>query len=416
MLREAIALDTGFAAAWGALGMNYISMRILDSAAAALREALRRPDRLSDAERYRLTGDAAYALDGDLPAAISAYGLYLNEVGHSMGGRNNRGLFLTALGRYEEALDDFRAAVADNRFGGQLSQIPLLNEAATLVVLGRSGEARTIARQLTGPGAAYIALMLRAVDGRWAEADSLAGPAATDPEAPPWLRMQAIAVQASARASAGDPAGADALLRLAAAGHTGSEARWYEHARLVLALAAGGAPPPLSDRVSRDSMPGGILLRGLWAAARGDAAAAGPRLDSLGGLNDTDRRRLRGGPEFLRALLALRSGRAGEAVSIIGPAAAAGENDGTNLDRVGSFALRLVAADAWAAAGRVDSAAAMGTLALQSLRMPPGMIALRGLPCSLAGPRVADWRRRAGLPPLHAAGCEPLHSSQRRAQ
>ena len=415
MLREAIALDTGFAAAWGALGMNYINMRILDSAAAALKEALRRPDRLSDAERYRLTGDAAYALDGDLPAAISAYSLYLDEVGHSMGGRNNRGLFLTALGRYEEALDDFRQAVADNRFGGQLSQIPLLNEAATLVVLGRSGEARSVARQLTGPGAVYIALLLRAADGRWAEADSLATEAETDPEAPPWLRMQAIAVQASARAAAGDPAGADKLLRLAADSHVGSEARWYEHARLLLAIAAGGSPPPLSDRASRDTMPGGILLRGLWAAARGDGAAAGPRLDSLGRLPDADRRRLRGDPEFLRALLALRSGRAREAVAIIGPAAATGENDGTNLDRVGSFALRLVAADAWAAAGQVDSAAAIGTLALESLRMPPGMIALRGLPCSLAGPRVSSWRRRAGLAPLRAAGCETLNSSQRRA-
>jgi serine/threonine-protein kinase len=416
LLREAIALDTGFAAAWGALGMNYINMRVLDSAADALREALRRPGRLSDAERYRLTGDAAYALDGDLPAAISAYSLYLDAVGHSMGGRNNRGLFLTALGRYEDALDDFRQAAADNRFGGQLSQIPLLNEAATLVVLGRTGEARTVARQLTGPGAAYIALMISAVDGRWAEADSLAGRAAADPEAPPWLRMQAIAVKASALAAAGDPASADASLRLAASGHAGSESRWYEHARLLLALAAGSAPPPLSDRASRDTLPGGILLRGLWAAARGDAAAAGPRLDSLGRLPDIDRRRLRGGPEFLRALLALRSGRPGEAIGLIGPSAVAGENDGTNLDRIGSFDLRLVAADAYAAAGRVDSAAAMGTLALSSVRMPPGMIALRGLPCSLAAPRVNDWRRRAALPPLQATGCEALHSSQGRAQ
>ncbi|MBA2627852.1 MAG: protein kinase, partial [Gemmatimonadales bacterium] len=155
LLREALALDTGFAAAWAALGMNYISLRSLDSAAAALREALRRPDRLSDAERYRLTGDAAYAIDGDLPAAVSAYALYLNEVGRSPGGRNNRGLFLTAMGRYEEALVEFQRAVADNRFGGQISQIPLLNQTATLVVLGRNAEARNVARGLVGPPATY---------------------------------------------------------------------------------------------------------------------------------------------------------------------------------------------------------------------------------------------------------------------
>jgi serine/threonine-protein kinase len=416
MLREAIALDTGFAAAWGALGMNYINMRNLDSAAIALREALQRPDRLSDAERYRLTGDAAYALDGDLPGAINAYGLYLDQVGRSMGGRNNRGLFLSALGRYEDALEDFRQAVADNRFGGQLSQIPLLNQAATLIILGRSGEARIVERQLTGPGATYIALMLRAADGQWAEADSLAVRAATDPAAPPWLRMQAVAVKASALAAAGDPPGADVVLRAAAAAQAGSEARWYEQARLLLALSAAGAPPPLSDRVSRDTMPGAILLRGLWAAARGDSAGARSRSDSLARLGEADRRRIGGGTAFLRALLALRSGRPREAVALIQPAALAGENDGTNLDRVSSIALRLVAADAYAALGRTDSAATMGSLALASTRMPPGMIALRGIPCTLARPRVVDWRRRTGRGPLRAAGCETLHSSQGRAQ
>jgi hypothetical protein len=163
-------------------------------------------------------------------------------------------------------------------------------------------------------------------------------------------------------------------------------------------------------------MPGAILLRGLWAAARGDSAGARNRSDSLARLGEADRRRIGGGTAFLRALLALRSGRPREAVGLIQPAALGGENDGTNLDRVSSFALRLVAADAYAALGRTDSAATTGSLALTSTRMPPGMIALRGIPCTLAWPRVVDWRRRAGLGPLRAAGCETLHSSQGRGQ
>ncbi len=397
LLREAVALDTGFAAAWGALGMNYISMRNLDSARLALSEALRRPARLSDAERYRLSGDAAYALDGDLPAAVRWYGLYIEQSGRSVGGHNNRGLFLTALGRYEEALGDFQASVRDDQFGGELSQIPLLNMAATLVVLNRIPEAEAAASRLTGPAATYVALLFDAVSGRWARADSLAAGSVADPAAPPWLRMQAVSVTASARAVAGDRAAADVVLRTAAEAHAGSEARWYEHARLLLALAAGGAPPPLSTRVAADTVPGAILLRGLWAAARGNSV--GVFRDSLAARSAAERRRLGTGPVVLDALAALRSGHPAEAIRLVAPLAAEGENDATNPDRVGTSALRLLAADAYAAAGRSDSAAVIGALAFRSLRMPPGSLGLRGAACAIASPRVTVWRQHAGLPP-----------------
>jgi tetratricopeptide (TPR) repeat protein len=405
LLHEAIALDTGFAAAWGAMGMNFISMRNLDSARFALGEALRRPERLGDAERYRFSGDAAYALDGDLASAVRWYGLYIGQPGHSLGGRNNRGLFLSALGRYEEALADFQGAVAEDHFGGEMSQIPLLNAAATLVVLGRIPEARLTARRLTGPGATYASVLITSVSGRWAEAESLAAGSVADPAAPPWLRMQAVSITASALAFRSGAPAADRTLRAAAEANAGSESRWYEHARLLLALAADTVPPPLSGRVAADTMPGGVLLRGLWAAARGDTVTASAYRDSLSGRSTVERRRLGAGPAFLTALLALRLGRPAETIRLIAPAAADGENDATNLDRISTIALRLLTANAYAALGRSDSAAVLGSLATGSLRMPPGMLALRGIPCAIARPRVTVWRRRAGMPPLADAGC-----------
>ncbi len=408
LLREAVTLDTGFASAWGAMGMNYISMRNLDSARLALGEALRRPERLSDAQRYRLEGDAAYALRYDLPAAVRWYGLFLEVMPHSTGGRNNRGLFLCSLGRYDEALADFQRAVADEHFGAAVAQIPLLNETAILVVLGRPAEARDSAHLLVPPASSYAALLLAAYAGDWRRGDSLAAASASDPAAPAWLRMQALAVMASARVMAGRPLDADRILHDAAEVNAGAEARWYEHARLLLALARREPPGPLSLRVARDTMPGALLLRGLWSAATGDTAVAAGRRDSLRRLPPLSLARLGHGPALLEALGALRAGQSGATLRLIGPAAAAGEDDATNLDRVGTMALRVVAADAYAMAGHADSAATLASAAIAAIRVPPGTVALRGIVCGLAGPRLLQWRRSSGQSPDPAIRCGPV--------
>nr|MBA2627431.1 hypothetical protein [Gemmatimonadales bacterium] len=226
-----------------------------------------------------------------------------------------------------------------------------------------------------------------------------------------------VGVTASALASRGLRAAADDALHAAAEAHAGAEARWYEQGRLLLALAAAAPMNELSRRVSRDTMPGGILLRALSAASRADASGVAARLDSITTLPAPSRRRLGSGPEMAEAILALRSARPAETVRLLAPAARGGENDGTNLDRVSSLSLRLLTADAYAAAGALDSAAAMGTLALESVRMPPGMLALRGVACAFAASRVNGWRARGGGRPLNVPGCvpAPVTSSTGRA-
>src|SRR5207237_193516 len=206
-LRGALSLDTGFAAVWHVIGWNYLNERMLDSARIAFAEALKRPDRLGVPRRYRVEAEAAYTMRYDLPAAVRACDLYLQHFPRSYSVLNNRGLYLLALGRYEDALADFARAVAAHPFGARQAQIQLLNQVATLVTLGQVDRARAAARDLTGPFATYIQLLLATATDDWVGADSVAAATAGAPSAPNWLRVQAVATAAAARAAVGGGGG-----------------------------------------------------------------------------------------------------------------------------------------------------------------------------------------------------------------
>jgi len=203
VLREALAMDTGFASAWYLIGWNYLNDRMLDSARIAFAEAVKRPNRLGIPRRYRVEADAAYAIRYDLVGAIRAYDLYLDHFPRSYSVLNSRGLYLTALGRYEEALHDFEQAVKVHPFGPSQAQIQVVNEAATLVSLGRVDEARVVARDLKGPFAEYMGLLLAVATDNWQEAESVAASVAAEPSSPNWLRAPAVATAASALAARG---------------------------------------------------------------------------------------------------------------------------------------------------------------------------------------------------------------------
>ena len=391
-LAEAIALDSGFAAAWAALGANYATARQIDSARLAYGRALALPHRLSPAELYRLRGDVAYALDHDLPSALRWYDLHLDERPQSVGGRSNRAVYRSALGRYEDAVDDLRAATTELPFGPEVAQPTLLNLAAMLVATGRTGEAEGVAERLTGAPARYVEILLALARSDWSSAERAARPAAGDSLAPPFLRIHAITAQASAHAALGAMERADGTLRAAVASSRGATARWYERARLLVALASDGPVPRRDDIVLHDTTMPARQLRALWAAASGDTIAARGVLGTLRAAAGRERAVLGEGPRLIDAWIAAQGGRWRVVIDSLAPVALAGEHDPTLLDRPDSFHLRWLVATAYERLGRPDSAAIHLGLLLEPTRMPPGHYALRGIPHRAARERLARLR------------------------
>jgi serine/threonine-protein kinase len=390
LLQEALALDTGFAAAWVTVAANYQTLRDLDSAGLALAEALRRPGRLSDAQRYRLEADAAYIMRYDLPGAVRWYDLLLQIAPRSISGHNNRAVFLYSLGRYDEALSGFRRAEELNPLGLEAAQIEVFNQTVTLLALGRDAEAGATARRLgPGPFADYAAQLLATYRGRWGEAESLSARLAAAPSTPPWVRVPAITVLAGAWAARGAVAAADSRLRTAAENATDASRTWFCNAALLLAAGIGRSPGAVPAWLLADTTSGGLLAGGLWAAMAGDSRTAAARLDAMEALPTAQLRRLGHGPTLLRAYDLAARGRWDEVTGLLAAAAVAGELDAGDLDEVSGTALRWLVGDAYARRGMPDSAAAMYELLLDPRRTPFSHLTLRGLIHSFASRRLA---------------------------
>ncbi len=382
LLREAVALDTAFSAAWAQIAVNHLDARQLDSAAAAVAKALERPERLTEAGQYRLRADAAYALDSDPAAAVRWYDRYLEVVKRSSGGRNNRALYLTMLGRWQEARSEFLRAAAENPRGPSAALMQRLNALSSAISLGHVDSARVELPALTGPFREYGELLINAAEGRWTDADHVAVGVLNDATAPAWLRMQAMTTHAASASATGRPDEADQILAAAAEAEPGVAGRWYSQARVLLALARGTSVPQFPS----DTAPGGIVLAGMSAGWGGDAAVAERAARQLASLDNRRQRRLGNGPLIVRAasLAGQRDWRA--SATILTEHAKRGELDAFALDRPSGDLMRWAEARAWLAAG--DSASARR--ALEPLRstshLPPNQLPLRGLTMVFARP------------------------------
>ena len=397
VLREALALDTGFASAWYLIGWNYLDDRFLDSARLAFAEALRRPDRLGLPRRYRVEGDVAYATRYDLPGAVRSYDLFLDYAPRSFTALNTRGLYLLALGRYEDALRDFERGVQVHPFGRAQAQMQLANQAATLVALGRipDGSRRSTrsqrslwgvrpddARGSDGPmgrGGQH-----RVGRGRRSLLPELApGPGGGNQRGRPRGTRGGRRRRCRPRTMQRPP-----LRPTSRGGTTAAACSWPS--------APSDRPGPCPRRPSGTRPSPGLVTYGLWDAALGDTAAARRRLNRLRHLTQPELARLGYGPELLEASLAARDGRWPEVIRLIGPAAAQGEHDSSLLDRVSSLSLRWLAAEAYARIGQPDSAIATMELLLRPTRMPGSAFALRGLAFPFAHRQLALWYTALG--------------------
>ena len=396
LLREALALDSGFASAWASMSINYAMARDADSSRLSLLEALKRPSRLNSAQRYRLEAEAAYRVHYDLPAAVRWYDLHIEHAPQSMGGYNNRGVYLSSMGRYEEALDGFRLAASIDPFGPGHGQAFIFNQVAMLLALGRPDEANAVSQRLTGSFAEYAALLLATTAGHWTVVESLAAGPATAAGTPTWLKVPAVTLWASALAARGAVGSADQILRRAEGAAQRPASHGYRQALLLLTLVSGRRIAPESEALLRDSTPGGVLLRGLTAAARGETGRAGRALDALQELPPVEQLRLGDGLRFLEAWIEATGKRWTEVRRLLGPAALGGEHDGSSPAQVASLATRWLLADAYEQTGMLDSAAAYLELAIAPTRVPFSHLSLRGLAYPFAQRRLALLYGRMG--------------------
>jgi serine/threonine protein kinase/tetratricopeptide (TPR) repeat protein len=395
LLQEAVALDTGFAAAWGTIASNYLSMRN-DSAGPALEEALKRPNRLSDVQRYRLQADADHILRYDLAGALRWYDLLLQVAPRSLAGHNNRAALLHSLGRYEEALAGFRRTEELEPFGTTQAQIEIFNQMVTLLALGRDTAAAATAKKLSGLYSDYAAELLATYRGEWKRAESLSTDLIRNPSTAAWLRTPASTMLAGARVSRGAAAQGDQQLRAAAASAQGSAKHWFCNALLLLSRASGRNPGRPPAWLLADSSAGGLLSGGLWAAMTGDVETARQRYGLLQKEPVTEQRRLGLGPSLLGGYILAAQRKWPEVAGQLRTVAIGGELDGGDLNQVSSMAVRWLMAETYEHIGKADSAAVMYRLVIDPTHTPFTHLALRGLVYPYAMRRLEQLRELYG--------------------
>lgn len=272
---------------------------------------------------------------------------------------SNLGAFLYSVGRYEEALESFRRAVAVSPFGP--SPLILGNQFQVLLVLGRLDEARQVGSRLTGSPRLGAPMWLAVAGGEWAAAESLAASVRNDVDAYDDLRLDAEWIRAAALASRGQVRAADQALRAVQARSefasdplNVNRTRWR---RLMLALFRGGVAAAPREPGHWDSTTTGLVTRGAWAAAAGDTVTARRLLETVRGRSAPDRWRQGFTLQLLQGWIAARAGRWQEVVEVVGPAATQGQSMGFATFQAAPLTRWLVA-EAYEHLGQPDSAAA----------------------------------------------------------
>jgi len=234
-----------------------------------------------------------------------------------------------------------------------------------------------VSRKLVGAPARYADLLFLSAESRWDSAASVAQRYATDPSTERFVRIPAQTLWASATVATGRLRSGERVLRDALDDATGPDARWFQHALLLLSDVSGRPLGPAPSTIMRDTSAGGVLLRGLVALRRGNRTAATTALRELRARKAD--RSLGFGVRYLDARIAAAEHRWAHVVAVLGDAARTGEHDPFSVDRIGSFAMRWLVAEAYASLGRSDSAAGVLERMLAPIGVPPGHYSLRGL-------------------------------------
>ena len=134
---RAIELDSHFAAAYEALGISYSNLREPGLATENLQKSFDLRDRVSEREKFRISGSYYLLATGELEKAIDVYELWAQTYPRNSEPLGNLGVGYTYLGQYEKAiaasLEDLRlnpgSAAAYTNLVGLYPAVNRLDEA-----------------------------------------------------------------------------------------------------------------------------------------------------------------------------------------------------------------------------------------------------------------------------------------------
>jgi tetratricopeptide (TPR) repeat protein len=401
LLREAVALDSNFAAAWWQLGDAAIQTPQAWRVGDAYDRARRLSDRLTITQRLALEASVARA-DGEPPRALDNWDQLVAARPTSAAAFFGRARILRQLGRYDEAVESFRKALQLTPLGPR--QIILSDLAITLAPMGRIDEARSLTVQLSGVLKREAETLLALVEENWQRADSLFAEAAADPTLNAADRSESAAALAACEAARGHVAAANQNL-LRADEYVGLHESLTVDiaARLqLLALAAGGKAPTakkvaLSQGHTRagigsDTALNGHLMRGLVGVWSGDTASSRRELRALLTGPGAERGMVPNVVAILDGWMSSREERWPDVVRALAPIARGNEQQPSFI-----FALtasRWLVADAYERLGQPDSAAAFFERLVRSPHFHDQRS--RGLVSSFAHRRLARLYDRMG--------------------
>jgi tetratricopeptide (TPR) repeat protein/tRNA A-37 threonylcarbamoyl transferase component Bud32 len=352
---QALALDPDFAVAWSALANCYWNQEKMDSCMVARHEALRRPERLT--ARQLLATQAACAADtGNLRGALAANDRFLQDNPGSYGVLNGSGIYLTYLGRFEEALEAVRRAEASSPFGP--NQVLIGNEAEYLMNLGRFDEARQVLRRLRGPIGLTRRATIEIMADNWSVAESLSAVVVGDPRVSGDQLEVATGLLATTQAARGAlRAAAGTLDRQREEALRSGSVYYMTRPRLMLAVVSGGAIGIPPDDWVPDNSARTLLSRGLRAATAGDRVAARRWLDAARAKPRYELLWQGATPVLLAARIEELEGRWDEAAHLLQPVACQSVQGGMARFPAGMCTVRWYLADAFERLGHPDSAA-----------------------------------------------------------
>ena len=259
LLRQAVAIDTGFAMAWRKLGMAYMNSGYPPSAMqAALTKAFQLRSRLTDQERY-LTEAAFYGSGGsgaDRTKAIDAYQALLAR-GDSSYALNNLGVVYTSLREFPKAEQVFRA---------ELSRMPNNMMAATnlafvLAADGKIAVADSVLTEARKRAPSQMSVLSTLVQVRYAAGDIASA--------------QRLADSLDRTATSADMQQAMRVMRASLAvirGRITEGKRLYAESSAMQRAQGQTTKPPLVDSIA-------FMMQDWWSRGQRDRAAS--RLDAV---------------------------------------------------------------------------------------------------------------------------------------